>query len=51
MLGIDLPEIDITDPESVELVFGGFDPDFVINCAAYTAVDDCGGRTRSSPCG
>jgi dTDP-4-dehydrorhamnose reductase len=40
VLGIDLPEIDITDPESVELVFGGFDPDFVINCAAYTAVDD-----------
>jgi dTDP-4-dehydrorhamnose reductase len=40
ILGIDLPEIDITDPASVELVFGGFDPDFVINCAAYTAVDD-----------
>ncbi len=40
VLGIDLPEIDITDPQSVELVFGGFDPDFVINCAAYTAVDD-----------
>jgi dTDP-4-dehydrorhamnose reductase len=40
VLGIDLPEIDITDPMSVELVFGGFDPDFVINCAAYTAVDD-----------
>ena len=40
VLAIDLPEIDITDPQSVELVFGGFDPDFVINCAAYTAVDD-----------
>lgn len=40
VLGIDLPEIDITDPQSVELVFGGFDPDFVINCAAYTAVDE-----------
>jgi dTDP-4-dehydrorhamnose reductase len=39
VLGIDLPEIDITDPDSVELVFGGFDPDYVINCAAYTAVD------------
>jgi dTDP-4-dehydrorhamnose reductase len=39
VLGIDLPEIDITDPVSVELVFGGFDPDYVINCAAYTAVD------------
>ena len=40
ILGIDFPDIDITDPVSVELVFGGFDPDFVINCAAYTAVDD-----------
>lgn len=40
ILGIDYPDIDITDPVSVELVFGGFDPDFVINCAAYTAVDD-----------
>ena len=39
ILGIDLPDIDITDPASVELVFDGFDPDFVINCAAYTAVD------------
>lgn len=40
VLGIDYPDIDITDPVSTELVFGGFDPDFVINCAAYTAVDD-----------
>ena len=40
VLGLDLPDIDITDPMSVELVFGGFDPDFVINCAAWTAVDD-----------
>jgi dTDP-4-dehydrorhamnose reductase len=40
ILGIDYPEIDIASPESVGLVFGGFDPDFVINCAAYTAVDD-----------
>ena len=40
VLGLDLPDIDITDPVSVELVFGGFDPDFVINCAAWTAVDE-----------
>jgi dTDP-4-dehydrorhamnose reductase len=39
VLGLDMPEIDITDPVSAELVFGGFDPDFVINCAAWTAVD------------
>jgi dTDP-4-dehydrorhamnose reductase len=40
VLGIDYPDIDIADPHSIDLVFGGFDPDFVINCAAYTAVDD-----------
>ena len=40
ILGIDYPDIDIASQESVGLVFGGFDPDFVINCAAYTAVDD-----------
>jgi dTDP-4-dehydrorhamnose reductase len=40
VLALDLPDIDITDHQSVELVFGGFDPDFVINCAAWTAVDD-----------
>lgn len=39
VLGVDLPDIDITDPQSVELVFGGFDPDVVVNCAAWTAVD------------
>ena len=40
VLGIDYPDIDISDAHSVDLVFGGFDPDYVINCAAYTAVDD-----------
>lgn len=40
VLGLDLPEIDITDQASVDLVFGGFDPDFVVNCAAWTAVDE-----------
>ena len=44
VLGIDYPDIDITEPASVELVFGGFDPDFVVNCAAYTAVDDAEGN-------
>jgi dTDP-4-dehydrorhamnose reductase len=40
ILGIDYPDIDISNPDSTELVFGGFDPDYVINCAAYTAVDE-----------
>jgi len=39
-LGVDYPDIDITDPASVEAVFGDFRPDVVINCAAYTAVDE-----------
>lgn len=36
--GVDLPVIDITDPSSVEAVLT--DVDVVVNCAAYTAVDD-----------
>lgn len=40
ILGVDYPEIDITDVESCARVFADFIPDFVINCAAYTAVDD-----------
>lgn len=37
--GATYPDFDITDPLSVELVCGGFDPDVVFNCAAWTAVD------------
>ena len=40
VLGVDLPEVDITDPVSVAAVFESFAPDVVINCAAWTAVDD-----------
>ena len=36
--GFDRTEFDITNPESVEAVLPGFD--IVINCAAWTAVDD-----------
>jgi dTDP-4-dehydrorhamnose reductase len=39
VLGVDLPAIDITDPESVAAVLDAFEPDVVINCAAWTAVD------------
>ncbi|MCX7725396.1 MAG: dTDP-4-dehydrorhamnose reductase [Chitinispirillaceae bacterium] len=39
--GIDYPEIDITKKESVEKVISKVKPVYVINCAAYTAVDDC----------
>lgn len=36
--GVDLPEIDITSPESVAASL--IDIDIVVNCAAYTAVDN-----------
>ena len=39
VLGVDLPNVDITNPESVAVAFASFSPDVVINCAAWTAVD------------
>jgi dTDP-4-dehydrorhamnose reductase len=40
VLGLDRPDIDITDPGSVAAAFDGYEPDVVINCAAWTAVDE-----------
>ena len=39
VVGIDLPEVDITDKAAVAEVFTRVQPDVVINCAAWTAVD------------
>ena len=39
VLGVDLPDVDITSEASVGAVFSSFAPDVVINCAAWTAVD------------
>ena len=39
--GFDLPEIDITKPDSCRTVIEGFHPDVVINAAAFVRVDDC----------
>lgn len=39
--GVDLPEADITDPESCRRVVGGARPRVVVNCAAATGVDWC----------
>ena len=39
VLGVDLPDVDITSEASVSAAFGSFSPDVVINCAAWTAVD------------
>ncbi len=38
-VGVDIDEMDITDPVSVEHVITKTAPDAVIHCAAYTAVD------------
>ena len=40
-IGLDLPEIDITMPDSCRGAIDGFRPDVVINAAAFTRVDDC----------
>lgn len=37
--GLDLPEIDITVPDSVRAALAATTPDVVVNAAAYTAVD------------
>jgi dTDP-4-dehydrorhamnose reductase len=39
LLAQDMPEIDITSRDSVTSAMNEFKPDFLINCAAYTAVD------------
>ena len=38
-VGLDLPDIDITDVDSVSDVVYDLNPDVIVNCAAYTAVD------------
>lgn len=38
-IGIDVDEMDITDKKAVERVLADVNPDVVIHCAAYTAVD------------
>lgn len=39
--GFDLPGFDITRPEQVRAALLPLRPDLIINCAAYTAVDQC----------
>jgi dTDP-4-dehydrorhamnose reductase len=41
LLGIDLDELDITNLPDVQRVVTDFSPHVIINCAAYTLVDDC----------
>ena len=37
--GLDLPDIDITSAESIAAALDAHEPDAVVNCAAFTAVD------------
>lgn len=39
VLGMDLPELDITDAASIQAALSAFRPDYVINCAGHTQVD------------
>ena len=38
-IGVDVEEMDITNPEAVDRVIAAANPDAVIHCAAWTAVD------------
>ncbi len=40
-VGLDLPEMDITNPPSIARQLDLYRPNVVVNCAAYTAVDAC----------
>lgn len=39
--GLDLPEVDITSRDSIHRCLDLVQPDLVVNCAAFTRVDDC----------
>jgi len=42
--GVDLPEVDVTDPASLGHVFDDVRPEWVVNCAAFTQVDEAESR-------
>jgi dTDP-4-dehydrorhamnose reductase len=39
LIGVDLPELDITNPDAVSQTFARVRPEAVLNCAAWTDVD------------
>jgi len=44
IVAVDIEDLDITDPEAVELCFAKHHPEIVFNCAAMTNVDGCEGN-------
>jgi dTDP-4-dehydrorhamnose reductase len=46
--GLDYPDIDITNKMTVVNVINSLKPEIVINCAAFTAVDDCEVRVKEA---
>ncbi|MBI5441423.1 MAG: dTDP-4-dehydrorhamnose reductase [Deltaproteobacteria bacterium] len=46
LVGLDLPEFDLTDRERVLRTIGELRPHVVLNCAAYTDVDGCESNER-----
>ena len=41
ILGVDIDEVDIAKLPDIELLVQQFTPNIIVNCAAYTRVDDC----------
>ena len=41
LVGIDLPEVDLSDRDQCFKLLDQIQPEFIINCAAFTAVDAC----------
>lgn len=40
-VGFDLPDLDITNPPHIAKILDLYQPNVLVNCAAYTAVDKC----------
>jgi dTDP-4-dehydrorhamnose reductase len=48
VVGLDHAALDITDPAAVDEAITVYDPDVVVNCAAYTDVDAAESRERAA---
>ena len=46
VLAVGSEQVDLTRPETGERTIADFSPELVINCAAYTRVDDCETETE-----